>query len=262
MRLAGSVGEWHAPAGRTAQSGVCGAADRCRTARRRPDSRGCSVCIRRCGCGCRGCTASCSKRGPRRPIGRSAPCRATSRITARRTSASGPTGGAIAPGGRLELTGGNVSVHDDAGRPIDAAATVSAFVALMTAFPALVAKDFSVATAPNVAELAARTVCERPHDRRSARAADVAVRRPVHQRRYEAHERDRGERGVRHVPVEQPRRSRSWSSSVAAESQRAARRRAGDVRHARPDVHDPAARRRPCRSRSSDATSSACSWTT
>lgn len=63
---------------------------------------------------------------------------------------TGPTGGPIPPGGRLELTSGSVSVHDDAGRPIDAAATASAFVALMTRFPALIAKDFGVTSTPSI----------------------------------------------------------------------------------------------------------------
>ena len=64
---------------------------------------------------------------------------------------SGPTAGTRAPGDRLELTGGSISVHDAAGQPIDALATACAFAALMTIFPALIAKEFATATAPNVA---------------------------------------------------------------------------------------------------------------
>lgn len=63
----------------------------------------------------------------------------------------GPAAGTRSPGARLQLTGGSLSVHDETGLPIDALATASAFVALMTAFPALIAKDFSSTTAPNVA---------------------------------------------------------------------------------------------------------------
>ena len=64
---------------------------------------------------------------------------------------SGPTAGTVSAGDRLALAGGNLTVHDDAGRPIDAAATASALVALMTRFPALVAKAFDSTTAPNIA---------------------------------------------------------------------------------------------------------------
>jgi hypothetical protein len=63
----------------------------------------------------------------------------------------GPQAGTRAPGERLELTGGSISVHDAAGQPIDALATACAFAALLTTFPALIAKDFATTTAPNVA---------------------------------------------------------------------------------------------------------------
>jgi hypothetical protein len=64
----------------------------------------------------------------------------------------GPAGGTVAAGATLGLKGGSLSVHDDAGRPIDPVATVCASVALMRAFPALVAKDFGSTNAPDVAE--------------------------------------------------------------------------------------------------------------
>lgn len=62
-----------------------------------------------------------------------------------------PVAGTRAPGAKLEITGGSISVHDEAGQPIDALATASAFAALTTNFPALIAKDFPTTTAPNVA---------------------------------------------------------------------------------------------------------------
>lgn len=64
---------------------------------------------------------------------------------------SGPTAGPVAPRARLQIAGGSLSVHDDAGQPIDALAVVSAFSALATRFSALISKDFANATAPNVA---------------------------------------------------------------------------------------------------------------
>jgi hypothetical protein len=82
---------------------------------------------------------------PQRPVPRYFAYHSTSNL------ATGPKAGVVAPGGRLDLTGGTLTVHDDAGRPIDAAATACAFAGLMTAFPALVAKDFATATTPSVA---------------------------------------------------------------------------------------------------------------
>ncbi|MDQ3808753.1 MAG: hypothetical protein M3336_00510, partial [Chloroflexota bacterium] len=64
---------------------------------------------------------------------------------------SGPSAGSVGPGDRTNLTGGSLSVHDDAGRPVDTAATACAFFTLMTAFTALIAKGFGVATAPSLA---------------------------------------------------------------------------------------------------------------
>ena len=63
----------------------------------------------------------------------------------------GPTAGSRSPGARLQLTGGSMSVHDEAGQPIDALATASAFAALMTNVPALIAKDFGTTSTPDVA---------------------------------------------------------------------------------------------------------------
>jgi hypothetical protein len=63
---------------------------------------------------------------------------------------TGPTASTVSPGTRLQLAGGSVSVHDVAGRPIDALATACAFAVLMTKFPALISKTFSTVTAPNV----------------------------------------------------------------------------------------------------------------
>ncbi len=63
----------------------------------------------------------------------------------------GPTAGTRSPGARMQLTGGSLSVHDETGLPIDALATASAFAALLTNFPALIAKEFATVTAPNVA---------------------------------------------------------------------------------------------------------------
>jgi hypothetical protein len=149
MRLTGSVGEWHAPA-----AGLLNQAFASRLTMpdgSTPSGQPWVLCLhpqvwlrlsRLYGVVLEARTAQTDR--PQRPVPRYFAYHGTSNI------GEGPKGGAIAPGGRLELTGGNISVHDDAGRPIDAAATVSAFVAVMTAFPAIVAKDFSVATAPNI----------------------------------------------------------------------------------------------------------------
>ena len=81
---------------------------------------------------------------PQRPVPRYFAFHGGSNVSAE------PVAGTLTAGSRLGLTGGSISVHDDAGRPIDAAAAACAFVALMTAFPALIAKDFGATSAPNV----------------------------------------------------------------------------------------------------------------
>jgi hypothetical protein len=149
MRLIGSVGEWHAPAGGLLNQAV--ASHLSMPDGSPPSGQPWVLCLhpqvwlrlsRLYGVVLEARTAQTDR--PQRPTPRYFAYHGTSKI------GSGPTAGATPPDGRLSLTGGSVSVHDDAGRPIDAAATVSMFVALMTAFPAIVAKDFSVATAPNV----------------------------------------------------------------------------------------------------------------
>ncbi len=63
----------------------------------------------------------------------------------------GPSAGTVLSRDRLQLSGGQMSIHDRNGEPIDALATASAFVTLMNTFPALVAKDFTSVTPPNLA---------------------------------------------------------------------------------------------------------------
>ncbi|MEN8202287.1 MAG: hypothetical protein ABFS28_06805 [Bacteroidota bacterium] len=58
------------------------------------------------------------------------------------TTDGGALEGVAFAGDLLKLEGGRISIHDDNGQLIDGLATVSAFVALMNSFPALVAKDF------------------------------------------------------------------------------------------------------------------------
>jgi hypothetical protein len=149
MRLIGGVGEWHAPAG-----GLLNQAFASRLLMpdgSKPSGQPWVLCLhpqvwlrlsRLYGVVLEARTAQTDR--PQRPVPRYFAYHATSNI------GSGPKAGVVPPDGRLELTGGSISVHDDTGRPIDAAATVSAFVALMTAFPVIVAKDFSVTTAPSV----------------------------------------------------------------------------------------------------------------
>jgi hypothetical protein len=149
MRLAGSIAEWHAPAG-----GLFNQAFAARLTM--PDGTTPSgppwvLCLhpqvwlrlsRLYGVVLEARAVQTDR--PQRPVPRYFAYHGTSNI------GSGPKPGVVPPDGRLELTGGSISVHDDAGRPIDGAATVSAFMALMTAFPAIVTKNFSQATVPNV----------------------------------------------------------------------------------------------------------------
>jgi hypothetical protein len=67
------------------------------------------------------------------------------------TLGGGPAAGTVAAGGRLQLRGGSLSVHDDAGRPLDPVATACAFVALLTRFPAMISKGFGSTSVPDVA---------------------------------------------------------------------------------------------------------------
>jgi hypothetical protein len=149
MRIAGSVAEWHAPAG-----GLLNQAFASRLTMPNgttPSAQTWVLCLhpqvwlrlsRLYGVVLEARTTQTDR--PQRPVPRYFAYHDTSNI------GNGPKAGVVAPDGRLELTGGSISVHDDAGRPIDAAATVSAFVAVMTVFPAIVAKDFSQATAPSI----------------------------------------------------------------------------------------------------------------
>ena len=63
---------------------------------------------------------------------------------------AGPEPGNRSPGEKLAIAGGSISIHDEAGRPIDALATACAFAVLMTNFPALIAKDFASSFAPSI----------------------------------------------------------------------------------------------------------------
>lgn len=54
-----------------------------------------------------------------------------------------PIGGNLNPGDDLSITGGKMSVHDDAGQPIDPLAVASAFTEIARVFPAIISGSFT-----------------------------------------------------------------------------------------------------------------------
>ena len=73
-------------------------------------------------------------------------------------AADPPTGGIVNPGDKLSISGGRMSIHDENGKVIDPVAVAVTFVAIATALPAIVAKDFNLTTLPALSSTQVATI--------------------------------------------------------------------------------------------------------